>query len=354
MKFLVHLFGRPTEVHGILAHLQSGCGHASGVDSLARSVKHLMGNERINGFGRTSHIGDFAHAYHSVFDKVPGIFSVQLVLRGARQSDIALHFPRTAACHELSPRKAFRIGAANIVPARTKFQHVRNLFFVEPVFVINVSVGTGNSHHLGAHLCGLLGSAPGYIAESADGHALAPDVDTFVGQHFTHKIEPSISGGLGAHQRATEFKPFSGEHTAPIPRKLLILPEEVAHFSCPHTDITSRDVDFRTDITVKLVHESLTETHDFGIALAAWRKIGTSLTSPHGQCGQCIFECLLKTKELQYGKVHGRMETQSTLIRADGTVELYPITQVDLNLSLVVHPRDPEHDDAFRLHQPFD
>ena len=313
-----------------------------------------MGNKRVDSLGRTSHIGDFTHAYHSVFDKMPGIFSVQLVLRSARQSDIALHFPRTAACHELSPHEAFRIRAANIVPARAKFQHVSNLFFIEPVFVINVSVGTGNSHHLGAHLCGLLGSAPGYIAESADGHALAPDVDTFVGQHFTHKIEPAIAGGLGAHQRTAEFKPFSGEHTAPIPRKFLILPEKVAHFSRPHTDITGRNVDFRTDIAIKLVHESLTETHDFGIALASWRKIGTSLTSSHGQCGQRIFERLLKTEELQYGKIYGSMETQSALIRADGTVELYPVTQVDLNLSLVVHPRNSEHNDAFRLHQSLD
>ena len=46
------------------------------------------------------------------------------------------------------------------------------------------------------------------------------------------------------------------------------------------------------------------------------------------------------------------METDTSLVRADSAIHLNAVTAVDVNLSLVVHPRNPEHNDALRLHHP--
>ena len=47
------------------------------------------------------------------------------------------------------------------------------------------------------------------------------------------------------------------------------------------------------------------------------------------------------------------METQSTLVGADGAVELYTIAQVHLYLALVVDPGNAERDDALRFNDSF-
>ena len=42
------------------------------------------------------------------------------------------------------------------------------------------------------------------------------------------------------------------------------------------------------------------------------------------------------------------MEPQAALIGADGAVELHPVAVVYLNLALVIHPGNTEHDDPLR------
>ncbi len=44
------------------------------------------------------------------------------------------------------------------------------------------------------------------------------------------------------------------------------------------------------------------------------------------------------------------MEAQTPLVGADGAVHLDPEAAVDLDLPLVVHPGDAEHEDALGLH----
>ena len=45
------------------------------------------------------------------------------------------------------------------------------------------------------------------------------------------------------------------------------------------------------------------------------------------------------------------MKTKTTLVRSDSVVELYTVTGVDLNLSLVIYPRNTEFDLSVRLAQ---
>jgi hypothetical protein len=62
--------------------------------------------------------------------------------------------------------------------------------------------------------------------------------------------------------------------------------------------------------------------------------------------GESILEDLLETQELQDGKVDGRVESETTLVRTKGGVELYSVSAVDLALALVIFPDDTELDDT--------
>lgn len=66
-----------------------------------------------------------------------------------------------------------------------------------------------------------------------------------------------------------------------------------------------------------------------------------TLTSCEG-----ILEDLLKAEELENGQVHGRVQTETALVGAQGRVELHTVSTVYLDLALVVLPHDAELDDA--------
>jgi hypothetical protein len=66
------------------------------------------------------------------------------------------------------------------------------------------------------------------------------------------------------------------------------------------------------------------------------------LTSSQG-----ILEDLLEAQELQDTEIDSRMESQSSLVWAQGRVKLYTVSAVDLDLVFVIFPDDTELDDAF-------
>jgi hypothetical protein len=67
------------------------------------------------------------------------------------------------------------------------------------------------------------------------------------------------------------------------------------------------------------------------------------LTSSQG-----ILEDLLEAQELEHGQVDCRVQTETTLVWAEGRVELNSVAAVDLDLVLVVLPDNAELDDALR------
>lgn len=72
------------------------------------------------------------------------------------------------------------------------------------------------------------------------------------------------------------------------------------------------------------------------------RTLGTT----HADTSQSIFEDLFKAEELEDRQVDRRMETETTLVRTKGRVELDTIATVYLRLSLVIFPDNAELDDA--------
>jgi len=101
-------------------------------------------------------------------------------------------------------------------------------------------------------------------------------------------------------------------------------------------------------------HKGLTETHHLGSTLATWREIGTSFCSTHRECGERVFEHLLKSQKLQNAQIHRRVETQPAFVRTDSIVVLHTVTHVGADVALVVHPSDAESVDALGDAQTFD
>jgi hypothetical protein len=77
------------------------------------------------------------------------------------------------------------------------------------------------------------------------------------------------------------------------------------------------------------------------------RKKIRTLGTTHVDTGQGILKDLLKAQELEDGQVDGWMETETTLVRTEGGVELDTVASVDVGFALVVFPDDTELHDAF-------
>ena len=62
---------------------------------------------------------------------------------------------------------------------------------------------------------------------------------------------------------------------------------------------------------------------------------------------------MLEPKEFKNAFIDRRGKTQAPFVRADGLVELYTPTTVDLNLAVVIFPCDAKFDAAIWLCEPF-
>ena len=101
---------------------------------------------------------------------------------------------------------------------------------------------------------------------------------------------------------------------------------------------------------VELAHEGLAEAHDLAVALALRVEIRPTLAAAQRKGREGVLVDLLEGEELQNTEIHGRVEAQTALVRADRAVHLDPVAAVHLNRSFIIDPGDPEDDDPFRLH----
>ena len=126
----------------------------------------------------------------------------------------------------------------------------------------------------------------------------------------------------------------------------LVSAEHVAYLTTTYADIACRNVEIWTNVTGEFKHESLAETHHLSVGLATGREIRATLGTTHRKGCERVLEGLLEGKELQDTEVHRLVETNTTLVGANGVVVLHAVTHVGLDVALVVHPGDAELIDA--------
>ena len=129
----------------------------------------------------------------------------------------------------------------------------------------------------------------------------------------------------------------------------LVHAKHVTDLTTADTDVAGRNVAVMADVAPKLHHEGLAEAHDFSIGFALGVEVRTTFAATHGEAGQGILENLLEREELEDGSVHAGVESESTLVGANGTVELNTEATVDVDFTCIVGPGHTEMDEALRL-----
>lgn len=161
-------------------------------------------------------------------------------------------------------------------------------------------------------------------------------------------VNDTVTGGFGADQTTAPATALSSKDTFPLVPNLPVLPEHVTHLTAGHTNVTGGNVGVGANVLGELSHEGNAETADLVVGLVLGVEVGTTLTTTHVQAGEGILEDLLEAKELEDGEVDGGVETETTLVGAQGRVELHTVATVDLDLVVVVLPDNTELDDTLR------
>ena len=163
-------------------------------------------------------------------------------------------------------------------------------------------------------------------------------------EHFIHKVQKTVASGLSSGQAAAVGQTLTGEDTFINAPDALILAVHEADFPGAHADIASGHVGIRADVLIQLSNQALAEGHDFPVGFALGVKVGAALAAADGQAGEGILEGLLEGQELHDGKIHGGVEAHATLVGSDGGVKLDPVGIIHLDLTVVIHPGNPEQD----------
>ncbi len=124
---------------------------------------------------------------------------------------------------------------------------------------------------------------------------------------------------------------------------------EETDFAAAYADIACGYIGVGTDMTRKFGHETLAETHHFIIRFSLGIEVGSSFSATHGKRGEAVLEGLFEGKEFQNAQINCRVETQTSLVGANGAVHLNAVAAVDFDFAFVVSPGNTKHDDTFGL-----
>ena len=346
LELCIDFLEAPGEALAVLAHLERRGRNAAGVCSLARCEEHAGLLEHLGALERRGHVCALGNGLHAVLDEDFRILLVELVLRCAGESDVALDGPNALALVVLAVRAVGLVGGQALA---LDFLDLLDRREVDALRVVDPAGGIGHRDDLCAHLDRLFRRVDRNVAGAGDDDRLALELHAVLLQHRVREIEQAVAGRLRADERAAVGEALAGEHALIAVADALVLAVEIADLSCADADVARRNVRIRADVAVELRHEALAERHDLAVALALRVEIGAALAAADRQACQGILEDLLEAEELDDTEVDGRVQAQAALIRADCGVELHAVAAVDVHLAAVVNPRHAELDLALRL-----
>lgn len=347
MQLLVHFFERPAQTRGVLAHLKTGRSHAASVCGLRGTECHACLLELLDGLGGGRHVRALGDELAAVLYEQLRALAVQLVLGGAGKRDVAGDGPYAVAAFDVL-RALDSVGVL-LDPLSLHFLDLLDDVEVDALLVHDVAVGVGKRDDLCAQLLSLLGRVDGDVARAGDDDGLALELGARALEHFLREVAEAVAGRLGTDEGTAVGEALAGQDARELVTQTLVLSEHEADLAAAHADVARGYVGIRADVLGKLGHEGLAETHDLVIALALGVEVRTALAAAHGERGEAVLEDLLEAQELNDGRRHGRVESETALVRSDGGVELHSEAAVDLHLAVVVHPADSELDESLGL-----
>src|SRR5690554_2985286 len=349
----IHLAVAPLHAHGVLAHFQAAYRYAAGVGSLARCEQDAGFLEHVDGLQGGGHVGTFCDAEAAVGDQRAGVITVQFVLGSAGQGDVAGQVPGTLTGQEFQLQLVGHVQQA-CAPLVLQVHQVVPVLSGHALGEVQGAAGVGHGNDPGTQFHGLQCRVLGNIAGTGDGHALAFEAAVALLEHFLGEIHAAVTGCFGTDQAATVGQALAGQYRSEFVAQALVLAIQEADLPGTDADVTGGDVQILADVARQLGHEGLAEAHYFSVALALGVEVRAALAAAHGQGGQRVLEYLLEGQELEHAQVDRGVETQAALVRADSAVHLHAVAAVDVNLTVIIHPRHAEHDDPLGLDQALD
>mmetsp|Transcript_206 Transcript_206/g.592 ORF Transcript_206/g.592 Transcript_206/m.592 type:complete len:202 (-) Transcript_206:244-849(-) len=101
----VHVLRVPLEAQGVLGHLQARGGHAAGVGRLGGPKQDARGAEHLHRLWRAGHVGALGDGHAPAIHEGLGLRGANLVLRGAREGEVAGDRPGPLALEEIHAGK---------------------------------------------------------------------------------------------------------------------------------------------------------------------------------------------------------------------------------------------------------
>ena len=348
METLVHFFGFPREVLGVLGHFETGSSHTSCVHCLTRSKKYAVVLEEMDCPRLTAHVRHLAATPATVGFQFLRIVLGELVLEGTRQGDVARNRPCFLACGESALFRELIAHVLHFIAVRsTHDEHVIDHLLGDTIFDSYHAVRTGDSYHFGAEFHCLLSGAPCYVSEARESDPFAFNIFACLMEQMLREIQSAVTGSLRTEDRTAPRHALTGEDTCMIfACELLVHAVEESYLTSANADVSCRDVLIRTDATPQFEHESLAETHDLCVGFADRIKVRATFGTAHRKGRQRVLESLLEAQELEHRRRHSSVETQTAFVRTDSGVELHAVTEVRLHFALVINPRHAEREDT--------
>ena len=226
---------------------------------------------------------------------------------------------------------------------------------VDTVRIMDETGGVGHRDDGAAEGRDLLCCEYGDVSGSGDRNAATVDVLLRSGEHVFQEVHDAEAGGFGADHGTAVGQPLACEHASFIGvRHTLVLTEEVADLSTADADVTGRHIAVLADVAGEFGHQRLAEAHDLAVAAALRVEVRSALAAADGQARDRVLEDLLEAEELHDAEVHRGVEAHSAFVRAESRVELHSERAVDLYVTGVIDPGNPEDDLTFGLAEPFE
>src|SRR5574337_510710 len=342
----------PGVAAGVLLHLERRGRDAAGVGGLARAERDARFLEHADPARRGRHVRAFRHRDAAVGDQPPRRGFVELVLRRARQRDLARNVPDVAAFDVL--RVAVGRCVVADAPALDLLQLLDQLE-VQALRMVDHAVRVRAGDDARAQRLQLLDRVDRDVARSRDDAGLALDRSAARREHLLGEEDRTVAGGLLANQRAAPLRALAGDHSRLVAvGDALVLPEEVADLARADADVAGRNVGELAQVSVELGHEALAEAHHLGVAAALRVEVRAALGAADRHAGDRVLEDLLEAEELDDPQVHRRVEAQPALVGPERAVELDAEAAVDLHLAAVVLPGHAKDDLTLGLADAFD
>ena len=209
LELAVDLLEGPGEVLGVLAHLEAGNQHATGIGRLAGHERDAVLQEVLSRLERRRHVRTLSNDLAAVCHERLCILEGERVLTSARQRDVARKLPHAASIALVPDGTGTLVdihGEAHalVVPGALLIVDVLEHPVVDTRLVLDPALGVGSGDYGTPKLSDLLDSVDGDVTRAMDDDLLALEGTAGALEVLVYEVHEAVAGRLGTRERTAE------------------------------------------------------------------------------------------------------------------------------------------------------